>query len=173
MLRLRNFAYGGRGGVFGAPFLLSGAFWVLLVLSRSSLLPSDSEYDASSGTRRRSDELLEWPRAFCSRKATSFAGETRLLGTASSSMVFPREREVGGAFSVRLRRDIEVKLRSRRFYCEVQRGLCTRGHGRCVLHVGAAMAYRGDWAGRWLAARVGRRAWRPFIPTAGWCWFGI
>ena len=95
-------------------------------------MPSDSEYDASSGTRRRSDELLEWPRAFCSRKATSFAGETRLLGRASSSMVFPREREDGGAFSVRFRRDIEVKLRSRRFYCEVQRGLCAEGHARCV-----------------------------------------
>ena len=79
-------------------------------------MPSDSEYDASSGTRRRSDELLEWPRAFCSRKATSFAGETRLLGRASSSMVFPREREDGDALSVRLRRETDIKLRSRRFY---------------------------------------------------------
>lgn len=88
-------------------------------------------------------------------------------------MVFPREREDGGAFSVRLRREIEVKLRSRRFYCEVQRGLCTGGHERYVLHVEAAMAYRGDWARRWPAVRVGRRAWRPFIPTGGWYWFGM
>ena len=85
-------------------------------------------------------------------------------------MVFPREREDGGAFRVRLRKEIEVKLRSRRFYCEVQRGLCTGGHKRCVLHVVAAMVYRGDWAHRWPVARVGRRAWRPFIPTAQWSW---
>ena len=133
MLRLRNFAKDGRGGVFGAPFLLSVAFGVFSALSRSSLLVSDS--DASSGTRRRSDELLEWPKDFCSRKATSFAGETRLLGTASSSMVFPREREDGGAFSVRLRKDIEVKLRSRRFYCEVQRGHYAREHGRWMCYM--------------------------------------
>lgn len=49
-----------------------------------------------------------------------------MLGTASSSMVFPREREDGGAFRVRLRRDIEAKLRSRRFYWEVQRGFRKR-----------------------------------------------
>lgn len=36
---------------------------------------------------------------------------------------------------------------------------------RGVLHMGAAMAYRGDREHRWLA---GRRAWRPFIPTAKW-----
>ena len=88
-------------------------------------------------------------------------------------MVFPRERDDGGAFRVRLRRDIEVKLRSRRFYCEVQRGLCAGGRERDVLHEGAAMAYRADWARGWPAALVGRRAWRPFIPTAEWWWFGI
>jgi len=167
VLRLRSFAKEGRGGVFGTPLLLLGAFSVFSVFSRAFLVPSDSEQDASSGTRRKSDELLEWPRAFCSRKATSFAGEMRLLGTASSSMVFPRGREDGGAFSVKLRKDIDVKLRSRRFYWEVQRGLCARGHGRCALHVGAAMACRGDC---WLVAQAGWRAWRPFIPTARWCW---
>jgi hypothetical protein len=66
---------------------------------------------------------------------------------ASSSMVFPREREVGGAFSVRLRKDIEVRLRSRRFYCEVQRGLCTRGHERCVCYM---------WEQPWPIAATGQ-----------------
>ena len=147
MLRLRSFAKEGRGGVFGTPLLLLGAFSVFSVFSRAFLVPSDSEQDASSGTRRKSDELLEWPRAFCSRKATSFAGEMRLLGTASSSMVFPRGREDGGAFSVKLRKDIDVKLRSRRFYCEVQRGHYAREHGRWMCYM---------WEQPWpIAATVG------------------
>jgi hypothetical protein len=170
VLRLRSFAKEGRGGVFGVPLLLSGAFWVFSISLRLCLVPSASEYDPSSGTRLRSDELLEWPKAFCSRKATSLAGEMRFLGTASSSMVFPRARDDGGALSVKLRREIEVKLRSRRFYWEVQRGLSARRHARGVLHVGAAMVCRGDWVRRELVARVGRRAWRPFIPTAQWRW---
>jgi hypothetical protein len=123
VLLLRNLAKAGRGGVFGAPLLLSWAFGAFSVFFCPSFAHSVSEYDPSSGTRRRSDELLEWPRAFCSRKATSFAGDTRLFGTPTSSIVFPRGRDDEDGLKVRLRKDIEVKLRSRRFYWDVQRGL--------------------------------------------------
>lgn len=92
-----------------------------------------------------------------------------MLGRASSSMVFPRGREDGDALKVRLRKDIEVRLRSRRFYWRFSVGSAHEGT-RGVLHMGAAMAYRGDWERRWLAALAGRRAWRPFIPSTRGRW---
>lgn len=97
----------------------AGSFLLGEPLSAFACLTSDC--DSSSGTRLKSEELLEWPSVFFSRRATSFAGDTRVLGIASSSMVLPRGRDEGETFKERLRKEIECKLRRRRFYCEVQR----------------------------------------------------
>lgn len=89
-------------------------------MSRFAL--STSEYEPSSGTRLKSEELLECPSVFFSRSATSFAGDTRVFGTASSSMVCPRRREEVEVCRDKLRSEIEMTLRSRRFCHGVQRG---------------------------------------------------
>jgi hypothetical protein len=111
----------GRGGVLGAPFSLPLPFVGLpLMRTGASTSLSLSTLLECSGTLRKSEELREWPSVFFSRSATSFAGDIRVCGSASSSIVFPRclVGEVGE--SERLRREMEVKLRSLRFYGFIQ-----------------------------------------------------
>lgn len=116
VLRLRIFFMLGRCGVRGTPFVLPLLRVGLPLVGPGS---SASSMIASSATLLRSLELLECPNAFCSRKATSFAGDTSVLGNASSSIVLPRCRAGMGDVRERLRREMETRLRSLRFFVEL------------------------------------------------------
>lgn len=121
VLRLLSLLNPGRRGDV---FVVCVALWVRCFFCFATGLPlastplmavlSDSAR-ASSATALRSVELLETPRLFCSRRDTILAGDLRVCGSASSSMVLPRDRfgEVG--VRSRLRSDMETRLRSLRF----------------------------------------------------------
>lgn len=91
---------------------------------------------ASSFSVRRSEELRECSRVRCSRKAKALAGDMRLLGRPSSSMVFVRFRvelgEEGVEVKERLRRDIETMFRSLRFYRKAYLAAAAHGDRDCV-----------------------------------------
>ena len=85
-------------------------------------------------------------------------------------MVLPRWRDEGEALKERFRRETETRLRSRRFYWEVQYGPLMGERCGCALHMGAAKVCPDEQEDRWRVARAGRKAWRPFIPTIRVWW---